>query len=741
MSQSGVGLENYKVATMKKKRNITHAGLGAITMVLVLGGCAGQVTKQTQEDWPVQPVATTAAIGEQAVSAQPAEAVGEVDVEGTIEGLERHIQKGTGVFVSRKAYRQPKVEVVEGDITLNFEKTDVQEVVKVILSELLQQNYLIDPAVQGSISLQTSQPIGRDALLPILENLLRMNGAVLIQEEGLYRVAPLTNATQGSLIASMGRPGQRLGPGYRIQVVPLRYLAAKEMEKILQPFVAEGGILKIDETRNLLMLAGSSQELQSWLTTVAMFDVNWLKGYSVGLYPLEHSEAKTVADEIEIIIGKEVEGKLAGMIRLEPLERLNALLVITPQVRYLDVVQGWIERLDKLGIEPGLKLYVYRVKNRKAADLAVVVSDIFSGKEVRRTEPPVSLAPGLEAVEVKSAETGTETEASTGAGAAPPTQPQVVSAAGLSMPEGSTVRIVADEQNNALMIMATGAEYRIIEAALKKLDVVPLQVLVEASIVEVTLTDDLKYGLEWFFKNTDIVDNKTGRALLDLHAGEGIGPIVPGFSYSLVKGADEVRAVLNMLAEESKLNVLSSPSLMVLDNSQARIQVGEQVPIRTAGQETTAGGILETFEYKDTGVILSVTPRVNVGGLVTMEIEQEVTDIGAIEITTEQRKFLLRTIDSVVAIQSGQTIVLGGLIKEDNSITESGVPVLHKLPIVGKLFGSTEIEKDRTELLVLITPKVVSNQNEAIEITEEFKKRLKRLQPLQERFFEQNAGT
>lgn len=711
-------------------KSFSHSFVG-VTSILILSACAGGSTQPsdtyqeaTSEIWHGQAAHSPDSSG----AAGPA-----IDTQEASSGssLGDEIYKGTGSFINRAAAsQQPQVQVVEGDITLNFENTDVQEVIKVVLGDLLKENYIIDPAVKGSVSIQTSRPVGREALLPILESLLRMNEAVLIEEAGHYRISPLAGAKLGGFIPHLNK--QQFAPGYRIQVVPLRYIAALEMQKILEPLVSEGAILRVDEARNLLMLAGTSNELRSWLTTVGLFDVDWMKGNSVGLFPLEHSDAKTTAEELQKIIGDKAEGVLGSMIRIEPLERLNALLVITPQVSYLKEMRAWIKRLDRPGSEPGIRLYVYQVKNRKATDLATVVGDIFAGRRARRPGPEKArMAPGLAPVRLESL---AQESQQLGEARTPAERPEAsgeqTGGAGLTLLEGTDVRIVADEQNNSVLVLATSAEYKIVEAALRKLDVVPLQVLVEASIIEITLTDDLRYGLEWFFKNNTPNSGKTSQGLLNFNDEGGIGPIIPGFSYAVVDAADTVRAVLNALATDSKINVISSPSLMVLDNKTAEIRVGDQIPIRIGSQTAVGGTSIESIQYKDTGVLLQVTPRVNAGGLVTMEISQEVTDVGPIEEQLEgNRRFLQRNIKSTVAIQGGETIVLGGLITENHTTTKSGVPVLYRIPVIGNLFGSTSDENERRELVVLITPQVVENNQDAIDITEEFKKRLKKLQP------------
>ena len=290
------------------------------------------------------------------------------------------------------------------------------------------------------------------------------------------------------------------------------------------------------------------------------------------------------------------------------------------------------------------------------------------------------------------------------------------------------VQVIADEPNNALLILARGTEYRQILAALRQLDVSPMRVLIEVTIAEVQLTDNLASGVEWFFRND--FGSKTGEGLPDLGSAAGIGSVVRGFCYAL-KGPD-VRFVLNTLATESNLSVLASPSLLALNNQEATINLGEEVPLTNQQQSTVTGdaAIINSIEYRDTGVLLNVKPRVNAGGLVIMEVEQEfseatsTTDADPLTPRIRQRK-----IKSTVAVDSGDTIILGGLISESRDLSESGLPGLHKVPILGALFGTKEDNQDRTELIVLITPRAVSNSNAALQVTEQYRRRLQKLIP------------
>jgi len=650
-------------------------------------------------------------------------------------------QPGTGVFVGQPQPQSPVTIQGGGNITLNFENTNLREVVKVILGDLLNANYSIDPGVQGAVTLQTSEPLSRKDLIPTLELLLRMNGAALVPQIGLYNVVPRDSAMRGMLAPQLGNSGQALPRGYSVRIVPLTYIAAGEMQKILEPFAAAGNVVRVDTVRNLLILAGGGPELARLLETVRIFDVDWLKGMSIALFTPDFVDAETLSTELQAVFGEGGDSPLAGVIKFVTLERLNALLVITPRPQYLEKVADWVERLDRDSGGVGQRLFVYRVQNGKAADLATVLTEVFQRDAGSAVVPPPELAPGLEALEIAAPPPPGEDQESAPAAAqrllATPAafRPEsLVGGEGVAISSGGEIRIIADEINNALVILATAQQYKQVEAALRRLDVLPQQVLIEATIAEITLKGDLKYGMEWFFTNQ--LGDKSGQGLLDLGVtGTGIGPVIPGFSYSIIDKAGAVRAVLNALAEDSRLNVISSPSLMVLNNQTAHIDVGDEVPVVTQQQQSTVGTsspIVNNIEYRNTGVLLSVTPRVNAGGMVVMDIEQEVSQVvsDSTDTTSLTPTISKRSITTSVAVQSGQTVVLGGLIREQKVVSRSGIPGLYNLPIIGPLFGVTIDEQIRTELVVLITPRAVRNPAEAAQVTEEFRNKMESLRPL-----------
>jgi len=492
--------------------------------------------------------------------------------------------------------------------------------------------------------------------------------------------------------------------------------------------------VRVDQARNLLLLAGTAEELGRLQETIDIFDVNWLQGMSVGMFKLKNVEIKDIIKELDTILGEKSQGPMAGMFRVVPLERLNTVMVFSPQPAYLKEARNWIERLDRTVGErtDERRLYVYQVQNGEAAHLADLLGQLFSTKGKTASERrPAELAPGLQGGEIATRDDTKEGKSTPDAAQGPRKTAEAKGqrAAGATTFSGELqqeLRVVADETNNTLVIHATSRDYEQVLTLLQQLDIMPREVLVEATIAEITLTGQLKYGVQWFFEHS-IGGSHSGSGALGNPISAAIDAVLGnGFTYAITNSADQIRFLLDALAQESKVRILSSPHLMVLDAQTASINVGDQVPIST-GTTTNDNTTVERFELKDTGVLLEVTPRINAGGMVVMEVNQEVTDPGEIDNATGQRTFLQRVVDSTVAVQSGQTVVLGGLIRENKTVTDSGIPVLHQIPVVGNLFGSTDDLTRRTELIVLITPLIVRDPAEARQVTEDLRNKLKGL--------------
>lgn len=654
------------------------------------------------------------------------------------------IYKGNDRQVRLPAAAEP-VRFVGEDVSLNFEQAPLNEVMHAIMGDILQLDYIVDHPVTGQVTLRTRTPIPRDELLGVLESLLMSNNALMIRgSDGRYLV---TGSQSGSKLSPDVSSPKDSAAGFTTMIVPLKYISAGNMAEILKPVAEANAFVRIDNSRNLLMLAGTREQLDGWLDIVSTFDVDLLKGMSVGLFPLENSGVEEVAAALSAMLeGSGDGGPLSDLVRVVPVKRLNSILIVTPRSHYLETLGLWIERLDSSPDSRFEKrLFVYPVQNTAASRLAELLNSIYASeftgvKSVTSSVgsgqvagggigPVAGVAPGMSAETLGggSAEGGGGSfglPSSTGEGGSISAVTMMSAMGGASSLED--VRVVSDDDNNALMIYATGKQFELIKVALEQLDVVATQVIIEASILEVRLTDELRYGLEWTFKN-GIGNDYDGTGILAATAA-GPAAIIPGFSYTITNSIGDISAVLNALAEKSLINVISTPSVMVLDNHTAYIHVGDQVPTFDQQTESDGGRITQSVTYKDTGVKLTVTPSVNAGGLVTMDVAQSVTDVGGIDAATGQRAFLERNIMSRVAVRSNQSVVLGGLIRENASNTESGIPILHDLPIIGNLFGTTINDDVRTELLVIITPRALYNENELRQVSDEMRSQIRHME-------------
>ena len=741
----------------------------------LLAGCSSAPTRSGQLASVSDDATLTmdsVAVPEEPVVDKTAKSSGiDVDVKEhkTFEPPKPEIQLGTGKFIDEAAARRTAPATKgEGQVDFNFENNPIQSVVKAILGDLLQENYTIAPNVGGNVSFSTSKPIRADQAMSVLEMLLSWTGNTLIYKDGRYTVLQIKDAVQGNLTPRIARPD--LANGYEVRVFPLRYISPSEMAKLLAPYAKPTAFINIDTARSMLVLAGTASELSNYAQTIEIFDVDWLKGMSVGVFTLQRVEVGTLLPELEKVFGVTGESPLAGMFRFIPIERSNAIIAITAQPEYLRQAEEWLKRLDRAGDESATQLFVYDVKNIKSVDLADYLGQIFLGSSggggARRTDTSGAVAPGLAAATIGGA--GAATGGATGAGGGrsgssrssrfgsrSSSQPKSGSGSGAAGGNSdSDIRITAVEESNQLLIMATPSEWDSMQAAIRKLDIAPLQVHIETKILEVTLTGDLKFGVKWWFAglkgegydggsysnpndpNGYPYPNRLDRQRSLLGAANS--PTSAGnFFYSYLNSKFQV--ALSALQSSGQAKILSAPSLMVMNNQEAQINVGTRIPVQTqsiiginsipgVGNSTTNQGIGQTT-YLDTGVILQVKPRVNPGGLVYMEVSQEVSKPGPAG-PGENPPINTRTLDTSIAVQSGQTILLGGLISEDDQDSDDGVPGLSRIPILGKLFGSTKRGHQRTELIVLITPQVVNNSDDAREVTEEYKRQFQNLAPL-----------
>lgn len=716
-------------------RNLIRLPATLVALTLALSSCTTMEAQTTGELVADTPESVRAASVSLPSETGPGSAVDASGMAGTQEPATEvpsgpTLYRGTDELIRMPKEREP-VRFFGEDVSLNFEQAPLTEVVHAVMGDILELDYVVEHPIGGEVTLRTRTPVPRDQLLDILESLLKANGALMLRDDKgrffvsgsgqMSRLKPSVAASASGVV------------GFSTIIVPLQFISASSMADILRPVAEEGSFVRIDNLRNILMLAGTRSQLLGWQEMIETFDVDMLKGMSVGIFPIENSSLEEMETALASLLGTggadgeggdSALGELSGIgsvVRIIPVPRLSSILVVTPRAHYLQRIKTWIERLDQApAANYEKRLYVYKVQNSNADHLAALLSEIYGGTGGSAGKKSAGVAPGF------TPETVTSSGSSEGSAAS------VGSSSNSAQPSNYTVggvTVVADDENNALLIYATGREYRKIEPALQQLDVAATQVIIEASIVEVSLDDSLEYGLEWAFNNNVNGGNfGVGQLVTNSFAA-----IAPGFSYSVLNSSGRIKAVLNVLAEKSLLNVISSPSVMVLDNHTATIQVGDQVPINGGSIINDNGFVSDNITYKDIGVQLTVTPSVNAGGMVTMDIEQSVTDIneaastGATDVT-----FLERKITSRIAVRSSESIVLGGLIRENKSSGSSGVPLLHEIPVLGALFGAKKQTDNRTELLVIITPRAIYSDSELRDVSREMRSQMRGLKLIDE---------
>ena len=696
----------------------------ALSLATLLAGCATPATPVVQRN-------------PDALVIKRAPAVETVDpsASGTANGGEpvrdavASIHRGTGQVIDTRASAAPPPSIgSSGEATFNFEGESLHAVVKVILGDLLRQNYVIAPNVQGTVTLATPRPVSDAQALSLLEMVLGWNNARLIWSDGRYNIVPADQALPGNLAP---RTGSAAGArGYEVRAVPLKYISASEMEKLLKPYARAGAIVQVDGSRNLIVLAGTRAELSNYLRTVEIFDVDWLAGMSVGVFPLQSAEAIKVVNELDKVFGEGSKTPLAGMFRFMPLEGQNAVMVITPQASYLARIEEFIGRMDAGG--EGTRLYVYEVKYVKAADLAEQLGKVY-GNVSQSTSSAPSMMPGIEPVEVRTTDMPSA-EARLPDAVAPPSGGGMVDQT-LSI-GGGEVGISAVEESNSLLVRASPAAWESIRRAIDRLDSMPLQVQVEAQVVEVKLTGDLNYGVSWFFGNAiDAASQPAADAANDFRNS---ATQITGTNNAFTFLGPSAKVIINTLDNVSDVRILSAPSVLVRNNVEADFNSGQQIPVASTvinnNGNTNSDNTYSQVQFRQTGVSLKVKPRISSNGMVFMEITQDVSSpssdgpvIGG-NISVDNNK-----LHTEVAVMSGETIAIAGLIKTEQGKGSSGFPGLSRLPVIGALFGNQTVRDNRQEILVLITPTVVRDPMEARRVTDEYGARFRALEPLRKK--------
>jgi len=748
-----------------------------------LASCESMTGGPPVAEWNVEPVARTTALRSDTDRGGRADGVSL----SRGPGGRTVLSTGTGRFVGSGRSRGGATEPVgEDGVTLNLVNLPIAQAAKIVIGDIVGADFVVDPKLDGKVTVHTAHPVRRSTALELFQSALRISGAAVVKAGGVYKVVPLDQAaTSGGDISSerVSLETQPFGEGSR--VVQLRYVSASEMKRVLEPIAAHGSIIRADDARNTLTLNGTPQDIATLEDAISMFDIDTMRGMSFALVPVKGGDADMLADDLRNVFGSEKEGPMGGMIRFIGNKRLSSILVISSQPQYLSRARAWIQRLDDRAEHAEKQFFTYRVQNRPAKELAQVLVSIFGAKggEGGNVSPRFGQAsmssPGGPGGAPTSPLGALSAQGPTGGGGlgggglgggggigggglgggglggggpgggfgggpggptgaggfGVPGGPQSPTGAGptpaVSL-DDNRYRVGVDDAKNALVVMATPEDYHRLRQVIETLDVLPNQVFIEATIAEVRLTDTLRFGVRWFMQTHSnlfgfgalpgqppAANTLLGQNLL----GASVGAAFPGFAYAF--RALNQQVTLSALNAITDVNIISTPSLTVLDNRQAMLQIGDQIPVQTLTSVSAIGNTFNSVNYTNTGVILAITPHISESGRVMLEIEQEVSNVdpntppGSTTPTIQQRK-----VKTQVVVSEGESLMLGGLVKDQRGRAGTQIPVIGDVPIIGNLFKEKSDVIDKNELVIMITPHVMRSLSEGREITEEYKRKL-----------------
>ncbi len=622
-----------------------------------------------------------------------------------------------------KTKPEKKMPAGKGEIVLNFDNADLYEIIRT-LGEILQINYIVDPNVRGRVTIQTSGRLRREELFPVFFQILEANGLTAVEEGSLYKIVKLKEATQLPISTRYGDDQSELPPGERlvIQIIPLEYVSFQEMTKLLTPFVTAGGTIISHKDSNTLLVVDKASNIEKVLKLIDVFDVDFFENVQHRFFMLENVDVNETTKTLsELILSY---GTLKDDFKLIELERINSLLVISKNPRVFRRVESFLRELDAPieDVEP--RIYVYAVKNSSAAELSNLLNSVFSKtstkekknelktiKEAREKEP--EKGESVKQLFPDSVSTAKKVTATPG---------ERVGSEGSGTLKGE-IKITADEIRNSLIIEAIPKDYQIIKDILSKIDVLPRQVLIEVTLAEIKLDVSTELGVEWKFnRGSDLVSG--------LQDGANLGSGGLNFAWAVLNGTKSWTATLKALASEDKVDILSSPSVLASDNKEAKINVSTEIPVATTEYtyDNSSDNLLSTsIQYRNTGVILSVTPHINEYGLVSMDVSQEVSEeAGLVPVGNDdsRQSFFKRSVNTSLTVKNGQTIVIGGLIRENKSGGVAGMPCLGQVPVLSYLFGKKSKSIDKSELIIFITPKVIASLEDVDVVSEEFRERI-----------------
>jgi len=633
------------------------------------------------------------------------------------------------IFISSAA-RSEEDSSNSGNIVLNFDDADLYEVIRTI-AELLNINYIADPNIRGKVTIQTDGTLKKKDLFPVFFQILEANGLTAVKEGNLYKIDQFKESPRMPLPWRFGVSEKSLPQEERviIQIIPLKYISVQEMTKLLTPFISAEGTVISHEGSNTLVLVDKGVNISKVLRLIRVFDVDLFEKVSHKFYRLQYLDAEEAVKTLNDITASYT---AKDEVKITAIKRLNTLLVISSNPRIFEKIESFIRQMDVQLQDTESKIYIYSVKNGEAEELSDLLNSVFSRgagqknkkekekeksaktgeqsqQDAKKEEQPAAVKTPFGVIEKKSeGETGTSQKSDS-------------SGSGKLREE---INITPDTIRNALIIEATPRDYKIIENILERLDVLPRQVLIKVTLAEITLDGKNELGIEWNYKKGD--ENLSTSLLNASVSSSGINLEI-GDANPFKRWSSKLSA----LASENKINILSSPTVLASENKEAKIDISTEVPVPSVEYKNTNDSrVIETnIQYRNTGIILSVTPHINEHGLVSMDINQEISEQSeSVKVgDREAQSFYKRSVNTSLTVKDGQTIVIGGLMKETKNRGSSGLPCIGGLPVMQYFFGKETKSDSKTELIILITPQVIANLDDIDIVTEEFKNKVENI--------------
>ncbi|MHC1745398.1 MAG: type II secretion system secretin GspD [Syntrophobacteraceae bacterium] len=700
---------------------------------------------------------------------------------------------------------QPKPEppaLVSKDrqkIILNFEKADVAEVSNQIFGDYLKLSYVMDPKLQGRISMYLEGEFSKEELLQMVSKVYEANDIAIVPRSGVYYVQPAQRSTSSSLsIATPQMLRDEKGVTPVIVMYRLKYMDVKQATNTIKFFLSPGRQVIADAGTNAVIFVEGTENARTIVEVLKALDVNVLQEVNMEIVPLKSISPQDAVQSMEAIMGKlELfkEGAIKANYAFIPLPNYGGVLCLAQNLELIKTAKYWLSALDVQSEEGGDQIHVYFVQNGLARDIGDILNQVFGlrggGGAGGRPETQIVGATGRSSFGsggygrsssgfgsgssfgrsgssssrgATSSSTGSTSTlgsslggSTTGMGTGSTTGTGQRRAGGVgggvgtlggSLGQGFSpasgltgeVIIIPDEVNNALVIRANAADYAKIKKTLESLDILPRAVLIEVVIIEVTLNNTLQYGVEWLFKTDGFASVFRNATTLNTSGGtdggtDGTGSFNPRLlaATGLAVFAGDVSSLatlVTLLSSKTDVRVLSAPSLLATDNKEASLTVGGREPIPTSSAlgSDTGGTLLTGINYEETGIILNVTPHINAGGLVRMELDQTIRNTGPdrdVGNDATAPSFTERNLKTTLLAHDGSTVVIGGIILDNRNVGSTGIPFLKDIPLLSPLFSTKNKSRDRTELLIAVTPHVIDKKDSAK--TREFLDRLRQL--------------